>query len=311
MKISVIVPTFRLGGIDLLKWTLDQQSLPHSDFELVLVDGLYQWRKDAVARFFAGSDYGVVHVPPEPDSDGPIFPRDCHPRYRNTGIKHASGDLCVLCCDYVMATPYWLAMFEHRSQTVGPNYAICGVHLYGKLPPSVVNPILFDKGEPPSLDYYRNLVECMASDNRLWTGAFLAHLSLEYIFALTQTSTLAYDLNRQDPKLRLLSGTMMTFNAFHMKNEAVRREHLLAVRGLDETYNDTKCADDLDVTLRLSQHGVKFVIDKGIDVLIPDPHAWTPELQRKRPYLDTLKEWQEERKPILVAGETQPRISML
>ena len=305
MLISVVVPTFRLGGLDLIKWSLDQQTLPAADFELVLVDGLFTRRRAAVEKLFGSASYRVKHVPPEADARGEIFPRDAHPRYRNTGIAESRGEICVLWCDYVMAPPMVLSLFAHRFRTIPGKVSICGTHIYGLPPREIVDPRLVPS---PCLDDTIALMDSLAPDDRLWTSAFT--YDLETVFGLIQTSAFAYPLDKQDPKLRLLSGTTIPNIALHMKNEAVRRADLREVCGLDETYNDTKCADDLDLGMRLGNAGVTFVLDKSIDVLIPDPHVFTPELRRTRTHLEALADWELRRRPILASGAIHPEKSL-
>ena len=198
MKISVVIPTFRLGGLDLLKWSLDQQSFSHDEFELVLVDGLHKWRQPVVAEWAKAVKYRIVHVPPEPDENGAIFPRDCHPRCRNTGILYARGEVCVLCCDYIMATPYWLSLFWHRFQTIPGNFAVLGTHVYGDMFRQIVDPRLVKNEGKLSLDEYLALIESLGPRDRLWSTVFC--FPPEEIFGLAQRGAFSVDLNRQDPK---------------------------------------------------------------------------------------------------------------
>lgn len=52
--ISVCVPSNRVGGLDVLLSGLATQTLPRSEFELILVDNLHARRKEIV-RQYAGT----------------------------------------------------------------------------------------------------------------------------------------------------------------------------------------------------------------------------------------------------------------
>ena len=61
-KISVIVPTNRIGGLDILFESLKRQSF--QDFELILADAIYQYRKNIVAETVRQYGFPVKHIEP-------------------------------------------------------------------------------------------------------------------------------------------------------------------------------------------------------------------------------------------------------
>ena len=93
-KISVIIPTFRIGGLDVLFYGLFNQTV--NDFELVLVDGIYKYRKDLVLK--KSKDYGfkTIHVEP---FENP-FPVCSFCRFANTGLVYANGDIVTFMTDF-------------------------------------------------------------------------------------------------------------------------------------------------------------------------------------------------------------------
>jgi glycosyltransferase involved in cell wall biosynthesis len=92
--ISVVVPSNRVGGLDVLFDSLARQT--HKDFELVFVDNLYRYRKDVVAENAKRYDFPVKHVPPRDDP----FPKVAYCQTMNTGVAHSRGDTLVYLCDY-------------------------------------------------------------------------------------------------------------------------------------------------------------------------------------------------------------------
>lgn len=80
------------------------------DFELVVVDGLYEYRKQEVAALAARVSFEVVHVPPRPS----LWVQNkkvaiC--AYRNTGLALARGELVVNLDDCCVLPSNYLAVF--------------------------------------------------------------------------------------------------------------------------------------------------------------------------------------------------------
>ena len=92
----------------------------------------------------------------------------------------------------------------------------------------------------------------------------------------------------------------------------MRRGYLLLIRGCDETYDDTHCAVDLDIDLRLQKAGLVLLLDKGNDLLVPNPRPLMPHgLRWTTSPEEALREWTEIRAPQVLSGDLHARRSIL
>ena len=57
-KISILNITARHGGLDILRASLERQTI--KDFEVVIVDGLWEEREPQVKKYF--KDYDLIYV---------------------------------------------------------------------------------------------------------------------------------------------------------------------------------------------------------------------------------------------------------
>lgn len=105
LKLSVILPTWRLGGLDVTLGALAKQVGVDNQFEVLLVDALYPWRKAAVESRLKALPFPVRHLP----VDNSIFPVSSHSRFRNTAIRRAAGERLVFLSDYACPSPDFLA----------------------------------------------------------------------------------------------------------------------------------------------------------------------------------------------------------
>ena len=158
-KISVMNLTNRPGGIDILWANMKRQTF--QDFELILVDALWQEREDEVKAYI--NDPRLVYVRQKQKPEGAL----CGLAHAdNQGFAACQGELIVCLQDYIWINPYGLEKYWQAYQD-NPNILVTGVgHQYAS--PSkkdIVNPqgqvTVFDKpytGKP--------LIQCW-SDPRL------------------------------------------------------------------------------------------------------------------------------------------------
>lgn len=92
--LSVLVPSNRIGGLDVLFNSLENQS--NKNFELVLIDALWKYRHNLVREKAKGYSFEVKHIEPR---DNP-FPDVCYCRTMNTGVVASRGDTLLYTCDY-------------------------------------------------------------------------------------------------------------------------------------------------------------------------------------------------------------------
>ena len=93
-KISVLDLTNRVGGMDILFESMKNQSF--QDFELIIVDAIYEKRKDVVAEKSKQYNFPVKHMPPNKNT----FPIANYNNSMNTGLCAAEGEILYFTCDY-------------------------------------------------------------------------------------------------------------------------------------------------------------------------------------------------------------------
>ena len=89
--ISVVVPTTRVGGLDITFSSLELQTF--KDFELIIVDGVYERRRDLITEQSKKYSFTVKHVP-QP-STATTFSRAL-----NNGAANAEGHVMYIFPDY-------------------------------------------------------------------------------------------------------------------------------------------------------------------------------------------------------------------
>lgn len=87
----------------------------------------------------------------------------------------------------------------------------------------------------------------------------------------------------QDPKLALAGGSI-TGSFFHLKNESVKLESLLAMNGCDEGYDvdGGHCYSDMDLGFRSETAGNGFVLDPSNIIEIIQVRDFYPFVPRNR-----------------------------
>lgn len=125
MKVTVVTITYRPGYIDTITQALRNQTMPKDDWELILVDDLWETRKEAVAKYI-GSAFNFTHIPPREIKDYSATAIAI-----NTGIVHAKGDLIYFSADYMYPHPRCLERHWQIFEQFGPKIIISGPLLDG------------------------------------------------------------------------------------------------------------------------------------------------------------------------------------
>ena len=125
MKVSILLRIHRYGGLDVLYNSMVQQIFPKDDFEIIICDKLYDYRKDLVAEKF--KDFNVVHFKPKIISEyymqsAPL--NDC--------LERASGELSIVVGDYTYCQPEWIQ--RHWLYHLG-KFCVCSPQVIYGLPP--------------------------------------------------------------------------------------------------------------------------------------------------------------------------------
>lgn len=292
--ISVIVPTMRVGGIDILLDSLAQQTF--TDFELVLVDALCERRKEIVNREARDRFLSVKHVGPTPSP----FPLCSFCLMSNCGIVVSTGEVLLFAVDYTQFPPDLLERHArfHRADTTGRG-GLMGPHKYLGLD---VDPSFprYDRGE---VDRYEADVRSGALDRFMFSighsngGASSHHLADGGAMVPPDA----------DPKLRMPPG-LIGPEFFHAKNESVRRERVLEIDGYDQDLDGAHLYQDSDFADRLTKKaGVRWLLDPLAITDIVNPRHVFPFARRTRPHEENKRIWESKRD----AGYPNPPSSVL
>jgi glycosyltransferase involved in cell wall biosynthesis len=248
VKISVLLCTYRVGGLDVSLYGLSRQTFPRNDYEVILCDRYYDERKKAVKEFNEQFEVPLYHCKPIRQQ----FPLSSGSMQRNSAICYAEGELCIFLCDFGYTPPEWLQRHwqlydpERKTSSMGP-------HRYWVHPP-------------------------LKQD---WEKQ---HISIfEEEFSPSMLTQLAMQDAGQDPKLQRGAGPIGG-DYFHMKNESVALNTLLQVNGADEGYDvdGGHAYSDMDLGMRVNAAGGTFMHDPSNIVEIIQVRDFHPLLQRNR-----------------------------
>jgi len=131
--ISVIAHTNRVGGLDVLFEGLKHQKF--KNFELVLVDSIYKYRKDIVTEKSKQYDFVVKHIEPKNN----IFPVANYCVLVNTGICASEGEVVYFTGDYCYLYEDTLALCHKFHSNTPQNYALMFPGSHGPVKISTVS----------------------------------------------------------------------------------------------------------------------------------------------------------------------------
>jgi hypothetical protein len=293
-KISVIVPTNRVGGLDILIASLCQQSF--KDFELVIIDCLHEWRSPVILNRLKTLPFPVKYLPPHQNP----FPRQAFQRTLNTGFAHATGEIFFVTCDYAFLNPGVLEVRKNLHDRFKRTIA-CGNFRLLSYPP--LHP------EFPRGRYGSAGIGTMAERNRIWTSdpiqrtswcnrwskAYLQDLGAHTLdrFMWSAFATPFHsgqgieDLPVISPEdvMRegFLVGGISTISLCCLKNDSFPAGEIFAINGMDEDFDGAHSNQDSELALRLQLNGVQFYVEPNHPTAITDMHAHLTIRQVERP----------------------------
>ncbi len=273
--LSIVVPTMRVGGLDVLLHGLTQQTC--KDFELILVDGIHKYRKS----YFEENkfDFNIKHVIP---INNP-FPLNSFCRYANTGLAHVSGEVVLFVTDYTWLQPDGVKIHTEFHRSHGPDIGFMGPHQYVSTPPMNEHFPGYDRDQ---IDQYVADIESGKLDSCM-ISSFAEPLA-------TNADTLPLDpvYSNADPKIGYHYGDIYAA-MFHGKNESCKINAVLDVNGWDEDLDGAHCYQDTDLAERLDiRAGVKWIVDPKNVAWIVNPRHVFPFPRRPRSVESNSKIWQ-------------------
>lgn len=280
MKISVVCPTYRVGGLDVLFEGLRGQT--YRNFELVLVDGV-PGRKDGFGLPIGYHLFNAVNCKvafPDPN----LFPVQSYCAYVNTGLRAASGDVCMLVGDYTWLPPDCLARHAaFHDANPSPLEGYMGPARNVAHPPVHPDFPRYSRDGIHSLGMY---VEDLYAGRLDRFGYSIFAEPFHGVDARTLPS--CPWLGSADPKLGMVSG-QVDRHMLHLKNESWKMSRIREVGGLNEDmdgqsyWQDSELADALGLTWTLDSKNVAQIVN---------PRALFPLPRRTRPEGDNERVWQ-------------------
>lgn len=271
--LSIIVPSFRVGGLDVLFASLRQQT--DQDFELIIVDELRPFRRHAAEQVGRG---GTWHVSPGKPPGSPRW--GWYMASLNRGLDYARGDIHLFASDYTHFAPDCIAQHKAFHAAHGPKDVALGTIDYCALPAlhpdfpkrygwSAIghDPANYsDATYAPWLDFKRRheLYEEWreAYERDLDSGALEPFMVSTFAEPFTSADGLkVYETQTRQPPSQFLN----------LKNDSMRRELLKDFR-FDERADGTHGHQDSITHRQLAKLGATFTPGGG-SVKILDPHS--------------------------------------
>lgn len=252
--LSILVPTNRIGGLDVLFNSLAAQT--NKNFELVLIDNIYRYRRDLVKERTKNSPFPIKHIEPR---DNP-FPDVSYCRTMNTGVTHARGDLLLYLCDYCWlgsdVVEAHLEFYGRRKQALALDFAYTQLpRLHDSFRPYVhkVDPthdaLLHTQSLNESTEQYVEDLRAGKLTDLLWS-----------IFAKEVTTQAeVWSLGMTHAHYRHLDEhTLSDYNYCCFKNESLPTEMVLELNGHDEEYDRSHGWQDSEFSYRMREYGVPW-----------------------------------------------------
>ena len=302
VEVSIILPTTRVGGLDVVMSGLQNQT--YKNFELILVDGIYNYRNPIIKDKFKEYNFPIIHVAPF-DYE---FPYNCYCRYANTGLVHASGKLVIFTCDFMYLSHNCVQNHYNNFIENGEKSGLMSTHVYSKVPrlhnefPHYINSSfdnkIFDNDIEKDFAYIdeRNNLEL----NR-YIKDLQEHRLDSVMWSIFKNN---YDINKTifdtsiiDPKLLFPKGQVpygsFIFRSCYFKNDSCSLDALLSINGWDEDLDYSHGYQDCDLTDRLyTKADIRWNID-------PNNMGYLVNVRSIFPYMKMKYSRQDDRNKII------------
>jgi len=266
--LSVVLPTIRVGGLDLVCQSLAAQT--YTDFELILADGIKRYRAPHVTDRLSAQPFPVKHL----DSGGLALSNYC--RSINDAVVAADGDTILVVPDFAWFPPDAIELHarfhdEHRGERkcLMSGYQYLGLP---KLHPSFTGycPTLpfnlhdpdaqFEAAMTAEADRYELDLELGELNDVMWS-LFAEPIDTETIDALPVEHT------------HSLFDVEWSHLFCSLKNESYDIEAFIETNGLDEDLDGSHLFQDLDWSERLKAAGWEWERLQGGELKIPNPRS--------------------------------------
>jgi hypothetical protein len=239
--ISVVFPTMRIGGLDVVFNSLENQTF--KNFEVIIADNIYEYRKDIVKEKAKKYSFRYKHISPIINK----FPMHAFCHTLNSAIVQASGEVILFVTDYKYFMPWTLQKHAdfHMSHSENIGYAPSSKFL---LPPPM-------KLGLPSYGRSENYNQYIAD---LKDGKLTDHMWSIFdndIFATPQDLSMWPQIDRvkigYDPKESILPGLEVSPLHIYLQSESVKTKIVLAANGINEELDGAPNYQDIEFSHRI------------------------------------------------------------
>lgn len=271
--LSVVCPSVRVGGLDLLCQSLALQSC--QDFELVLVDGIFEYRRPHVAERLAAQPFPVQHL----NNSGNGIPLSDYSSSINNAIVAARGDIILMLPDYSWLPPDCIETHSrYHDAHQGEKKILCSGYSYTRMPlrnpaflgyhPNIHDPaVAFHKGSMDARYEAAVTAEAERYEADLKAGKLDEVMWSLFAKPPTPESIAALDVTYSHK----LFGVEFSWRFCSLKNESFPIEAWLDANGLDEDLDGSHLYQDFEFATRLDRLGWEFDRVEGGELIIPNP----------------------------------------
>ena len=253
--LSVVVPTNRIGGMDLLCDSLERQTF--RDFELLVVDAIAPYRPRWPHDWHERPEPAFRRAHIDPGADDKLT--CAYMRSMNLAIEHARGETIVFLPDYAYPAPNCLEKHaEAQKRTPGP---VCFDYRYVSMPttkPGLPNYRETISGTPENAEEYGR--QCEANAVRYVADLKSGRLApyMWSIFSEPVTPDVIASLPVEHEHKPSTADLANDHNWCSLKNESIPTDLLLDMNGFDEAYDGSHLYQDSELSYRLRARGIRW-----------------------------------------------------
>lgn len=239
--LSIVCPTMRIGGLDTLFDSLQNQTF--REFELIVSDSLYNYRKDIVKEKATKCSFRYKHIPPIVDR----FPVSSICHATNSAVVQAEGDVIIFVTDYRYFPSGALQKHAdfHKSHSDNIGYAPPSKFL---LPPPMKRDIPSYGRNERYDQYVQDLKDGKLND-------FMWSIFEDNLFDGSSDLSKWPEIDKlkigYDPKIDTLPGVEVSPQQVYLQSESAKTKIVLEANGMNEDLDGAFNYMDIEFSTRL------------------------------------------------------------
>jgi len=297
MTISVILPTLRVGGLDIVCASLARQT--HTDFELIIADGIHQYRARHIAGRLAALPFPVRHL-----ASGGVELSN-YSRAINDAVAVARGDIIYMAPDYSWFPPDCLEIHaRYHAEHRGEKRILASGYSYTDLPTRHpcfpgYSPEIVDCNAKLDLspDGGTRYEECLTIEAERYERDLQSGLLDPVMWSLGTEPVTPESIEALPIRYtHKLFDCEFSFRYCSLKSESYPVEAFLELNGLDEDLDGSHLFQDLAWAYRLDAAGWEYDRTRGGELRIPNPRGVFASKRVLRPM--RMNQYESERKRV-------------